>query len=126
MTHRDNPEIQQRIREAVANLNAAGVPATEEDAWRLCEQGPAPRLPCLQARRLKACEAPPPGYRRRRGRLVPIPPEWQGVCVGRATKARRASKQPPGQRKPPAQTRKAREERAARRRESEGCDDGDG
>lgn len=64
-------------------------------------------------------------YRRRRGKLVPIPPEWQGVVTHPQTIAKRASKQPPGERKPERQTRKAREERAARRRESEGCDDGD-
>ena len=64
-------------------------------------------------------------YRKRRGVLVPVPPEWVGVVTHPQTIAKRASKQPPGQRKPPAQTRKAREERAARRRESEGCDDGE-
>jgi hypothetical protein len=64
MTHRDNPEIQQRIREAVANLNAAGVPATEEDVWRLCEGDERPRLPCWQPRRLRACEGGPRRERR--------------------------------------------------------------
>ena len=53
----------------VADMNAAGVPATEEDVWRLCERDaaePAPRLPCLRPRRLRACEGGPRTRRERR------------------------------------------------------------